>query len=123
VLYFYPKDDTPGCTTEACAFRDTLSEFESLGVRVIGVSPDSSTSHERFRKKYGLQFPLLSDPEHTLASAYGVWAMKKNYGREYMGIVRSTFLIDAGGRIRNAWRNVRVNGHIDAVRGAAAALG
>ena len=97
VLYFYPKDDTPGCTTEACGFRDALPEFDELGVRVIGVSPDSSASHERFRTKYSLPFSLLSDPDKQLSSAYGVWALKKNYGREYMGVVRSTFLVDGAG--------------------------
>lgn len=123
VLYFYPKDDTPGCTTEACGFRDALPDFEKLGVRVLGVSPDSSASHQRFRAKYELPFTLLSDADKSLSSAYGAWALKKNYGREYMGVVRSTFLVDAGGVIRNAWRGVKVNGHIDKVQAAAAALG
>jgi peroxiredoxin Q/BCP len=122
VVYFYPKDDTPGCTTEACGFRDTVAEFADLGVRIVGVSPDSVASHQRFVSKYGLPFTLLSDPEQALASSYGVWALKKNYGREYMGIVRSTFLVDAGGVIRKAWRSVRVNGHVAEVQAAAAAL-
>jgi peroxiredoxin Q/BCP len=123
VLYFYPKDDTPGCTTEACGFRDALPEFQKLGVRVIGVSPDSSASHERFRAKYGLTFSLLSDADKQLATAYAAWALKKNYGREYMGVVRSTFLIDSDGVIRNVWRGVKVNGHVEKVQSAAAALG
>jgi len=123
VLYFYPKNDTPGCTTEACAFRDALPAFEELGVRVIGVSPDSSASHERFRAKYELPFTLLSDADKQLSTAYGAWALKKNYGREYMGVVRSTFLVDAKGVIRNAWRGVKVNGHVEKVQAAAAALG
>ena len=123
VLYFYPKDDTPGCTTEACGFRDALPAFERLGVRVLGVSPDSSASHERFRSKYSLPFTLLSDDEKELATAYGVWALKKNYGREYMGVVRSTFLVDAGGVVRKVWRNVKVNGHVEQVQAAAAELG
>jgi peroxiredoxin Q/BCP len=123
VLYFYPKDDTPGCTTEACGFRDALSDFEKLGVRVLGVSPDSSASHQRFRAKYELPFTLLSDADKSLSSAYGAWALKKNYGREYMGVVRSTFLVDASGVIRNAWRGVKVNGHVEKVQAAAAALG
>jgi peroxiredoxin Q/BCP len=123
VLYFYPKDDTPGCTTEACGFRDALPDFETIGVRVIGVSPDSAASHQRFRAKYELPFTLLSDTEKALSSAYGAWALKKNYGREYMGVVRSTFLVDAGGVIRNVWRGVKVNGHVEKVQAAAAALG
>jgi len=122
VLYFYPKDDTPGCTTQACGFRDALPDFKKLGVRVIGVSPDSSSSHERFVAKYSLPFSLLSDPDKTLAAAYGVWAKKQNYGREYMGVVRSTFLIDAGGVVKNAWRSVKVKGHVEQVQAAAAAL-
>jgi peroxiredoxin Q/BCP len=123
VLYFYPKDDTPGCTTEACGFRDALPAFEKLGVRVIGVSPDSSASHERFRAKYELPFTLLSDTDKQLSNAYGAWALKKNYGREYMGVVRSTFLVDSEGVIRNAWRGVKVNGHVEKVQAAAGALG
>jgi len=122
VLYFYPKDDTPGCTTEACAFRDALPDFKKLGVRVIGVSPDSSSSHERFIAKYSLPFTLLSDPEKTLSAAYGVWAKKQNYGREYMGVVRSTFLIDADGVVQKTWRSVKVKGHVEQVQAAAAAL-
>jgi thioredoxin-dependent peroxiredoxin len=122
VVYFYPKDDTPGCTTQACGFRDTGAEFDEVGVRVIGVSPDSVASHQRFATKYGLPFTLLSDPEQALASEYGVWALKKNYGREYMGIVRSTFLVDGSGVIRKVWRGVRVNGHVAEVQAAAAAL-
>jgi len=123
VLYFYPKDDTPGCTTEACGFREALPAFEQLGVRVIGVSPDSSASHERFRTKYALPFTLLSDADKQLSTAYGAWALKKNYGREYMGVVRSTFLVDSEGVIRNVWRGVKVNGHVEKVQAAAAALG
>jgi thioredoxin-dependent peroxiredoxin len=123
VLYFYPKDDTPGCTTEACGFRDAHADFESTGVRVLGVSPDSVASHQKFVGKYGLPFSLLSDPSRELASAYGVWALKKNYGREFMGIVRSTFLVDAEGVVRKVWRGVRVNGHVPAVQAAAAELG
>jgi peroxiredoxin Q/BCP len=115
VLYFYPKDDTPGCTTEACGFRDALSDFEKRGVRVLGVSPDSVKSHAKFKDKYGLTFDLLSDPEKVLANAYGVWVKKKNYGREYLGIQRSTFLVDRNGRVHKVWRQVRVPGHVDAV--------
>jgi peroxiredoxin Q/BCP len=119
VLYFYPKDDTPGCTREACEFRDDIGKFERAGVRVIGVSPDKPDSHVKFRKKYGLAFTLLSDAEKELAQAFGVWKKKKNYGREYMGIERSTFFVDASGRIRKAWRGVKVDGHATAVLAAA----
>jgi peroxiredoxin Q/BCP len=115
VLYFYPKDDTPGCTKEACDFRDRASAFGRKKVRVIGVSPDSTASHERFAKKYGLSFTLLSDPDKKLISAYGVWVKKQNYGREYLGVLRSTFLVDAGGVVRKAYRGVRVPGHADDV--------
>jgi peroxiredoxin Q/BCP len=122
VIYFYPKDDTPGCTTEACGFRDALPEFDELGTRVLGVSPDATTSHQKFAAKYELPFTLLSDDDKTLASAYGVWALKKNYGREYMGVVRSTFLVGADGIIKRVWRGVRVNGHVAEVRSEAEKL-
>lgn len=118
VLYFYPKDNTPGCTTESCDFRDEIPNFRKLGVTVLGVSPDSSKSHSAFVKKYELPFTLLSDPEKELAQAYGVWALKKNYGKEYWGIVRSTFLIGADGIIKNEWRGVKVKGHVEAVLAA-----
>jgi peroxiredoxin Q/BCP len=123
VLYFYPKDDTPGCTTEACGFRDSISEFDGIGVRVLGVSPDSVATHQKFVGKYGLPFTLLSDSARELAGAYGVWALKKLYGRESMGIVRSTFLVDGEGVLRKVWRNVRVAGHVPEVQAAAARLG
>jgi peroxiredoxin Q/BCP len=115
LIYFYPKDDTPGCTLEACSFRDSMPRFNAKGVRVLGVSPDSPDVHARFTKKYGLPFSLLSDPEKTLAKAYGVWVMKKNYGREYMGVERSTFFVDRSGVVRKTWRSVRVPGHVDEV--------
>jgi peroxiredoxin Q/BCP len=115
VLYFYPKDDTPGCTLEACGFRDETPRFTAKGVKVLGVSPDSPEAHTRFRKKYDLSFPLLSDPEKTLAKAYGVWVKKQNYGREYMGVERSTFFVDRHGVIKKVWRKVRVPGHVDEV--------
>jgi thioredoxin-dependent peroxiredoxin len=115
LLYFYPKDDTPGCTKEACDIRDNFGRFGKQGVRVLGVSPDSQQSHAKFGKKYGLPFTLLSDPDKTLAQAYGVWGPKKNYGKEYMGIIRSSFLIGADGVIKKAYRGVRVDGHVDAV--------
>lgn len=122
VLYFYPKDNTTGCTKEACDFRDSFPAFGRVRARVLGVSPDSEASHAGFTKKYGLPFTLLSDPDKVLAKAYGVWAKKQNYGREYMGIVRSTFVVDAKGVIQKAWRGVKVNGHVDAVLDAIKAL-
>jgi thioredoxin-dependent peroxiredoxin len=122
VLYFYPKDDTPGCTKEACDFNAGLAEFESAGVRVIGVSPDSVARHTNFRNKYGLQFTLLSDPDAALARALDVYKMKKNYGREYMGIERTTFLVDGAGVIRRVWRGVRVAGHVPDVMAAVRGL-
>jgi thioredoxin-dependent peroxiredoxin len=115
VLYFYPKDDTSGCTAQACGFRDSFPAFGRTKVRVIGVSPDSEASHAKFAAKYGLPFTLLADPDKVLASAYGVWAKKQNYGREYMGIVRSTFVVDGKGVVQKVWRGVKVPGHIDKV--------
>lgn len=115
LLYFYPKDDTPGCTKEACDIRDNFGRFGKQGLRVLGVSPDSQQSHAKFGKKYGLPFTLLSDPEKTLANAYGVWGLKNNYGKEYMGIIRSTFLVGADGEIKKAYRGVKVDGHVDAI--------
>jgi peroxiredoxin Q/BCP len=115
LLYFYPKDDTPGCTKEACDIRDNFARFGQQGLRVLGVSPDSQQSHAKFGKKYGLPFTLLSDPEKELAQAYGVWGLKNNYGKEYMGIIRSSFLVGADGLIKKAYRGVRVDGHVDAV--------
>ena len=115
VIYFYPKDDTPGCTTEACDFRDSLARLTAAGVRVVGVSPDGVASHERFRGKYDLPFPLVADTDNTMARAWGVFRMKKNYGREYEGIVRSTFLISADGTIERIWDNVKAKGHVDRI--------
>jgi peroxiredoxin Q/BCP len=122
LLYFYPKDDTPGCTKEACDIRDNFGRFGKQGLRVLGVSPDSEQSHARFGKKYGLPFTLLSDPEKTLANAYGVWGKKQNYGKEYMGIIRSSFLVGADGTIKKSYRGVKVDGHVDAVLSDAQAL-
>jgi len=118
VLYFYPKDDTPGCTKEACDFRDNLAAFNRAKVRVLGVSPDDPKRHAKFKEKYGLNFTLLSDVDKTLIGAYGVWIKKLNYGREYMGVQRSTFLIDKSGKIAKAWNGVRVPGHVEAVLAA-----
>ena len=115
VLYFYPKDDTPGCTTEACGFRDARSAFAREGAIVLGVSRDRVASHARFITKYGLTFPLLSDPEALVAKAYGVYKQKSLYGRTYWGIERTTFIIDEAGRIAAVFPKVRVEGHIDAV--------
>ena len=115
VLYFYPKDDTTGCTAEACAFRDIRGEFEARGAAILGVSPDSLRAHDKFRKKYDLNFPLLADTDHALAERYGVWQLKKFMGREYMGIVRTTFVIDKAGKIAAVFPNVKVTGHADAV--------
>ncbi len=115
VLYFYPKDNTSGCTREATEFTERKGEFEKLGAVILGVSPDSVKSHANFIVKKGLDLTLLSDPEHEVLEKYGAWQLKKRYGREYMGVVRSTFLIDPDGGIAHAWRNVRVKGHVDAV--------
>lgn len=116
VLYFYPKDNTPGCTQEACDFRDHLGQLEEADTVVLGVSGDSLTSHEKFAAKYELPFPLLADEDHAVAEKYGVWVEKKNYGKTYMGIQRATFLIDKQGKIAAVWPQVKVKGHIDAVR-------
>ena len=115
VLYFYPKDDTSGCTVEACEFRDTLPRFATGAVQVFGVSPDSVASHVRFRDKYDLTFPLLADTEREAAEAYGVWKEKSMYGRKYMGIERTTFLIDEEGVVEHVWRKVKAKGHAAAV--------
>lgn len=122
VLYFYPKDNTPGCTTEACDFRDSFARFNKAKVRVFGVSPDSSKSHAGFAAKFELPFTLLADTDKALVNAYGVWVKKLNYGREYMGVERSTFLVGADGNVAKVWRNVRVKGHVDAVLAEAAKL-
>jgi thioredoxin-dependent peroxiredoxin len=118
VLYFYPKDDTPGCTTQACDMRDNLSSIHSGGAVVLGVSPDPMASHVKFRKKYHLNFPLLSDEGHQTSEAYGVWKEKSMYGRKFWGIERSTFLVDEQGVILEAWRNVKAKGHAQKVREA-----
>lgn len=111
VLYFYPKDDTPGCTMEACNFRDNLGMLTARGAVVLGVSPQDVKSHVRFKNKYGLTFPLLADTEHAVAEAYGAWGKKKQCGREYMGILRTTFLIDEKGVITRVFEKVKVSGH------------
>ena len=115
VLYFYPKDDTPGCTKEACAFRDDIAAFEAKNTVVLGVSTDGEASHRRFKHKYALPFPLIADEDKAVVHAYGVWREKKNYGRAYMGTVRSTFIIDEQGAVARVFDNVKVNGHAQAV--------
>ena len=111
VLYFYPKDDTPGCTTEACEFRDAYDRFREQGVEILGVSPDTEASHQKFKSKYELPFTLLADPEHEVAEAYGVWKEKRNYGKTYHGVERSTFVIDAEGKVAHAMRGIKAAGH------------
>ncbi|MGY8994235.1 MAG: thioredoxin-dependent thiol peroxidase [Rhodospirillales bacterium] len=115
ILYFYPKDDTSGCTKEAIAFGEALSEIKDLGGVVVGVSRDSVARHDKFKSKYNLPFTLVADEDCTLCEAYGVWVEKSMYGRKYMGIDRSTFLIDATGKVHEAWRKVKVPGHAEAV--------
>jgi peroxiredoxin Q/BCP len=122
VVYFYPKDNTPGCTTEACDFRDGFERIAASGATVIGVSRDSVKSHDGFRAKYELPFHLVSDGDLALHRAYGTWGTKKNYGREYEGTFRSTFLVGADGVIAKAWPTVKVKGHVDAVIEALEAL-
>jgi thioredoxin-dependent peroxiredoxin len=120
LIYFYPEDDTPGCTTEACQFRDLHDDIQDEGAAVWGISPDGASSHRRFREKFSLPFTLLSDEDHAVAEAYGAWALKKNYGREYMGIVRSSFLVDPAGKIARAWPRVKADGHAAEVLAALA---
>ena len=122
ILYFYPKADTPGCTKEACAFQEATPHLEAIGLDVIGVSPDKIKPIEKFAAKYGLTFPLASDEDHSVANRYGTWIEKSMYGRKYMGLERSTFLIDAEGKVLKAWRKVSVTGHADDVMKAAKGL-
>ncbi|MGF1611955.1 MAG: thioredoxin-dependent thiol peroxidase [Kiloniellales bacterium] len=122
IVYFYPKDDTPGCTKEACGFRDALPDFSKIGAEIIGISKDSVAKHEKFKAKYDLPFPLASDEDGRVCEAYGTWIEKSMYGRKYMGIDRATFLIDEQGVLRAEWRKVKVPGHVDEVLKAARAL-
>ncbi|MCA8998108.1 MAG: thioredoxin-dependent thiol peroxidase [Planctomycetaceae bacterium] len=122
VLYFYPRDNTPGCTQEACEFRDRLEDLASADTVVLGVSTDSLASHQKFADKFGLPFPLLSDEDNAVAEKYGVWVEKKNYGKTYLGIQRATFLIDKKGKIAAIWPKVKVKGHVDEVAQAIAEL-
>ena len=116
VLYFYPKDNTPGCTAEACEFTGELAEFEKLGALVLGASPDSTKSHRGFIEKHGLKITLLSDPEHEVMESYGAWQMKSMYGKKYMGVQRSTFLIDTQSKLAHIWPKVSVKGHVAEVK-------
>ena len=113
ILYFYPKDMTPGCTTQACDFRDHKPALDDAGYTVLGVSPDPVTRHAKFREKHDLNFPLLADTDHAVSEAYGVWREKKNYGKTYMGIVRSTFIINEDGTLADVQDNVRAKGHVE----------
>jgi len=115
VMYFYPRAFTPGCTTESCDFRDRHDAFSAAGFAIVGVSPDEPGKLADFREEYGLPFPLLSDPDHVIAEAYGAWGIKKNYGKEYEGLIRSTIVVDGDGMIANSWYNVRAKGHADRV--------
>jgi len=123
VLYFYPKDDTPGCTKQACAFRDAEDKLAKSGAMVLGVSPDTAESHVKFRDKFELNFPLLADPDHAVAEEYGAWREKNMYGKKSMGIQRSTYLIDATGKIAKVWKKVSVDGHDESVLAALEELG
>ena len=115
ILYFYPKDNTPGCTQESCDFRDVISRIKKKDTVVLGLSPDSVASHQKFKVKFSLPFPLISDEDHKIAMAYGTWQEKSMYGKKYMGIVRSTFVIDGNGLIFQVYEKVKVKGHVDAV--------
>jgi peroxiredoxin Q/BCP len=122
VVYFYPKDDTPGCTTEACEFRDYHAAFEKADTVVLGISPDSVESHEKFAGKYGVPFTLLADDDHSICEKYGVWVEKNMYGKKYMGVQRATFLIGKDGKIARIWPQVKISGHVEEVLAAASKL-
>jgi thioredoxin-dependent peroxiredoxin len=122
VLYFYPKDETSGCTAEACGFRDSLPDFSKVKAQVVGVSKDSVERHDKFKKKYGLNFPLVSDEDGKICEKYGTWVQKSLYGRKYMGIERATFLIDKAGTVAKVWHKVKIPGHVDDVLTALKAL-
>ncbi len=123
VIYFYPKDDTSGCTKEACGFRDALPDFSAVDAEIIGISKDSVASHDKFKKKHELTFTLASDEGQDVCERYGVWTEKSMYGKKYMGIERSTFLVDRDGNVAQAWPKVKVPGHVDAVLKAVKELG
>jgi peroxiredoxin Q/BCP len=115
VIYFYPKDETPGCTTEACSFRDLYKDFEAVSSAVVGISPDTADSHQKFAENHALPFPLIADPDHAIAEAFGAWKEKKNYGKVYMGIQRSTYVIGKDGKIVKIWASVKVDQHAEKV--------
>jgi peroxiredoxin Q/BCP len=115
VVYFYPRDDTPGCTKEACQFNDNLRAFAKAKVTVLGISADSADKHQKFREKYGLKFPLLTDADHKVGEAYGAWGEKTLYGKKSIGVIRSTFLIGPDGKVARAWYHVKADGHADKV--------
>jgi peroxiredoxin Q/BCP len=119
VVYFYPKDMTPGCTAEACQFNDNLQQFSAANVAVLGISPDGAASHQKFRAEHGLTFPLLTDADHAVMEAYGAWGEKTLYGKKSVGVIRSTFLIDEEGKVQRAWYSVKANGHAEKVLEAA----
>jgi peroxiredoxin Q/BCP len=123
VLYFYPKDDTPGCTVEACEFRDANADIQARGAAVWGISPQDAQSKQKFRKKYELSFPLLADEDHAVAGAYGSWVEKQNYGKTYWGTARTTFLVDPDGRVARVWPKVKPEGHATEVLAALDELG
>jgi peroxiredoxin Q/BCP len=123
VIYFYPKDDTPGCTKEACSFRDRKSEIEELGATIVGISADTLESHGQFRDKFKLNFPLLADVDHKVAERYGAWREKNMYGKKFFGIQRSTYLIDAEGKVAKVWKSVKVDGHDQQVIDSLKSLG
>lgn len=116
IIFFYPKAMTPGCTTEACDFRDSYDDFTAAGFDIVGISPDPPESNRRFRDKYGFTFPLLSDPKHSVADAYGAWGTKVNYGKEYEGLIRSTFVVAGDQTIEREFRNVKATGHVERLR-------
>jgi len=116
ILYFYPKDNTPGCTTEACDFTNEFSEFQKLGATIIGISPDSPDKHKKFIEKHSLKIILLSDEEKRVLKEYQAWGLKKSFGKEYEGVLRSTYIISPDGKIAYSWKNVRVKGHVEAVK-------
>jgi peroxiredoxin Q/BCP len=121
VVYFYPKDDTPGCTKEACSFRDSYADFKQAGVTIIGISPDKVESHKKFKEKYALPFTLLADPDHAVCEAYGAWGLKKSFGKEYEGVFRTTFVIGPEGEIKRVFENVKPSDHSQEVLEAIAA--
>lgn len=121
VVYFYPKDDTPGCTKEACSFRDSYADFKKAGVTIIGISPDKVESHKKFKEKYALPFTLLADPDHAVCEAYGVWGLKKSFGKEYEGVFRTTYVIGPEGEIKRVFENVKPSDHSQEVLSAIAA--